>query len=84
MDGLYFPTSGVVQAFGLPLTEQAFQDDAFNYSFRRRVGLVFQDSDVQLFSPSVWDEVAFAPLQLGLGRDEVVARVDVALGRAAH
>ena len=80
MDGLYFSTSGVVKAFGLPLTEQAFQDDAFNYSFRRRVGLVFQDSDVQLFSPSVWDEVAFAPLQLGLGRDEVVARVDVALG----
>jgi cobalt/nickel transport system ATP-binding protein len=80
MDGLYFPASGVVQAFGLPLTEQAFQDDAFNYSFRRRVGLVFQDSDVQLFSPSVWDEVAFAPLQLGLGRAEVIQRVDAALG----
>jgi cobalt/nickel transport system ATP-binding protein len=80
MDGLYFPTSGAVRAFGAPLTEQAFQDDAFNYSFRRRVGLVFQDSDVQLFSPSVWDEVAFAPLQLGLSRDEVIARVDAALG----
>lgn len=80
MDGLYFPASGVVEAFGKPLTEQAFQDDAFNYSFRRRVGLVFQDSDVQLFSPSVWDEVAFAPLQLGLSRDEVIARVDAALG----
>jgi cobalt/nickel transport system ATP-binding protein len=80
MDGLYFPTGGAVRAFGAPLTEQAFQDEAFNYSFRRRVGLVFQDSDVQLFSPSVWDEVAFAPLQLGLSRDEVIARVDAALG----
>ncbi len=79
MDGLYFPTSGEVRAFGQPLTEQAFRDDEFNFAFRRRVGLVFQDSDVQLFSPSVWDEVAFAPLQLGLSREEVLARVEAAL-----
>ena len=80
MDGLYFATTGEVRAFGQPLTEEAFRDAAFNFSFRRQVGLVFQDSDVQLFSPSVWDEVAFAPLQLGLSRDEVIARVDAALG----
>ncbi len=79
LDGLYFPTSGVVRAFGQALTEQAFRDDEFNFAFRRRVGLVFQDSDVQLFSPSVWDDVAFAPLQLGLSREEVLARVDAAL-----
>ncbi len=79
MDGLYFPTSGAVRAFGQVLTEQAFRADEFNFAFRRRVGLVFQDSDVQLFSPSVWDDVAFAPLQLGLGRGEVLARVEAAL-----
>jgi len=79
MDGLYFPTSGEVRAFGQSLTEQAFRDDEFNFAFRRRVGLVFQDSDVQLFSPSVWDDVAFAPLQLGLSREEVLARVETAL-----
>ena len=79
MDGLYFPTSGEVRAFGQALTEQAFRDDEFNFAFRRRVGLVFQDSDVQLFSSSVWDEVAFAPLQLGLSREEVLARVEAAL-----
>ena len=55
-------------AFGKPLTEQFLQEDAFNFEFRRRVSLVFQDSDVQLFMPSVWDELAFAPLQLGVGR----------------
>jgi cobalt/nickel transport system ATP-binding protein len=43
------------------------------------VGLVFQDTDVQLFCPSVWDEVAFAPLQLDLPRAEVTARVEAAL-----
>jgi len=79
LNGLYYPTSGAVRAFGSTLSEEAFRDDGFNFNFRRRVGLVFQDSDVQLFSPSVWDEVAFAPLQLGLSRDEVIARVDGAL-----
>ncbi len=79
MDGLYFPTAGAVTAFGQPVTERAFQDEAFTFAFRRRVGLVFQDADVQLFSPSVWDEVAFAPLQLDLPRAEVVARVEAAL-----
>ncbi len=79
LDGLYYATSGVVRAFGSVLSEEAFRDDEFNFNFRRRIGLVFQDSDVQLFSPSVWDEIAFAPLQLGLSRADVIARVDAAL-----
>ncbi len=80
LDGLYFPTAGSIRAFGEPLTETALRNDEFNFRFRRQVGLVFQDSDVQLFSPSVLDEVAFAPLHLGLGRDEVLRRVEAALG----
>jgi cobalt/nickel transport system ATP-binding protein len=79
LDGLYFPTAGTVLAFSDPLTEAALREDGFNFTFRRRVGLVFQDSDVQLFSPSVLDEVAFAPLQLGLGREQVLERVEAAL-----
>lgn len=75
LDGLYYASAGSLTAFGQPLTEQAFQDDAFNFAFRRRVGLVFQDTDVQLFSPSVWDEIAFAPLQLGIDQVEVEERV---------
>jgi cobalt/nickel transport system ATP-binding protein len=79
LDGLYFPSQGSIRAFGSPLTENALRHDDFNFRFRRQVGLVFQDSDVQLFSPSVVDEVAFAPLQLGLGRDEVLQRVEAAM-----
>ena len=79
LDGLYFPTAGTITAFGTPLTEAALRNDDFNFDFRRRVGLVFQDSDVQLFSPSVTDELAFAPLQLGLPRAEVNRRVESAL-----
>lgn len=76
LDGLVAPTSGSIQAFGSPLSPEVLRDEAANSSFRSRVGLVFQDSEVQLFSPSVWDEVAFAPLQLGLGREAIVERVD--------
>lgn len=79
MDGLYFPTHGEIRAFGNPLTEEALRDDEYNFAFRRRVGLIFQDTDVQLFSASVLDEVAFAPLQLGLSHEEVNRRVDSAL-----
>jgi cobalt/nickel transport system ATP-binding protein len=79
LDGLYFPSQGEIAAFGQPLTEKALLDDAYNFSFRRKVGLVFQDTDVQLFSASVLDEIAFAPLQLGLPRSEVTRRVDEAL-----
>jgi cobalt/nickel transport system ATP-binding protein len=79
LDALYFPQSGVVRAFGESVTEQALQDEARALAFRRRVGLVFQDPDVQLFSPTVWDEVTFAPLHLGLARNEVIARAEWAM-----
>lgn len=79
LDGLYFPTAGTVRAFGRELSERAFREEAFNQAFRRRVGLVFQDPDVQLFLPSVLDEVAFAPLQLGLSAEQVEERVEWAL-----
>jgi cobalt/nickel transport system ATP-binding protein len=46
---------------------------------RARVGLVFQDPDDQLFMPTVREDVAFGPLNLGLPRAEVLARVDEAL-----
>ena len=79
LDGLYFPSQGSICAFGQPLSEDGLRDDAANFAFRRRVGLVFQDTDVQLFSPSVMDEIAFAPLQLGLAREEVLDRVEEAM-----
>lgn len=46
---------------------------------RRRVGLVFQDPDTQLFMPTVEEDVAFGPLNMGLSRDDVAKRVESAL-----
>ncbi len=78
LDALYFPSQGSIDYLGTALSEDTLRDEDFNFSFRRQVGLVFQDSDVQLFMPSVLDEIAFAPLQLGLPAAEVQKRVEEA------
>lgn len=79
LDGLLYPSSGELWAFAKPLTQETMADAEYALAFRRRVGLVFQDPDVQLFSPTVWDEVAFGPLQLGLLKEEVSERVKATL-----
>lgn len=76
LDGLAFPEKGSIAFCGEPLTEERLQTPEFAYPFRRRVGFVFQNPDVQLFSPTVFDEVAFGPLQLEWPREQVRAKVD--------
>jgi cobalt/nickel transport system ATP-binding protein len=76
---LIFPTSGEYYAFGTNVTEEIFdsiKDNEFRRYFRKKVGFVFQNSDVQLFSPTVFEEIAFGPLQLDLSKEEVRERVD--------
>ncbi|HEU5003055.1 MAG TPA: ABC transporter ATP-binding protein [Actinomycetota bacterium] len=76
LDGLIFPDSGAYRAFGAPVTEEALEDEQFNRAFRGRVGFIFQNSDAQVFSPTVREEIAFGPLNMGLPPAEVEARVD--------
>jgi cobalt/nickel transport system ATP-binding protein len=76
LDALCFPSSGTVSFCGDRLTPDMLRDDDYAISFRRRVAFVFQNPDVQLFNPTVFDEVAFAPLQLGWPTADVVGRVD--------
>ena len=73
--GLYFPDSGGISYFGEPLSEQHLRDDGFFYRFRREVGVVFQNPDIQLFNPSVFDELAFGPLQLRWPKQKIRQRV---------
>lgn len=75
LDGLCFPSAGSVRAFGEPLTQHRLQDDSFTFLFRRRVALVFQNPDVQLFNPTVFDEIAFGPLQLQWEQEAILRRV---------
>jgi cobalt/nickel transport system ATP-binding protein len=79
LDALIYATSGEVYAFGNPVTEERFnalEDNEFARYFRTKVGFVFQNPDVQLFSSTVFDEIAFGPLQLGLPREEVIKRTE--------
>lgn len=79
MDALVFPTSGEFLAFGRPVDEEVFDslaESEFRTYFRKRVAFVFQNSDVQLFSSTVFDEIAFGPLQLGMTSEEVADRVE--------
>jgi cobalt/nickel transport system ATP-binding protein len=77
LDGVVGPTAGTVRALGRDVAAVAAGEDGF--MFHREVGLVFQDPDIQLFSATVLDDVAFGPLQLGLTQDEVRERSDEAL-----
>ena len=71
-NGIYRPDSGTVLVAGQPL----------DYSrkglmaVRRRVGLVFQDPDNQLFSASVYQEISFGPMNLGMPEDEVRREIE--------
>jgi cobalt/nickel transport system ATP-binding protein len=64
---------GELTVAGMPLKEQNLP------LIRALVGLVFQNPDDQLFSPTVFEDVAFGPLHMGLPEDEVRARVEAAL-----
>lgn len=76
LDGLIFTNEGTFKAFGQLVTEEALNDEQFSQAFRQRVSFIFQNSDAQLFSTNVWEEIAFGPLQMKLGFDEVKHRVD--------
>jgi cobalt/nickel transport system ATP-binding protein len=75
MGGLYFAASGSVTAMGKSLTESSLEEDSFRRTFRSSVQMVFQNSDAQLFCPTVEDEIAFGPLQLDIPRAEVQSRI---------
>ena len=75
LNGYLTPVTGTVRIGDYPLTRQNLK------AVRRTVGMVFQDPDDQLFMPTVFDDVAFGPLNLGLPADDVEQRVLEALDR---
>lgn len=66
LDGLAFPDAGEVRYAGRRLDAAALDDATFRRAFRGEVGLLFQNVDAMLFNPTVEDEIAFGPRQLGL------------------
>jgi cobalt/nickel transport system ATP-binding protein len=76
LDALIFPNAGSITAFGGEITERAMRDAQTQRDFRKRVGFVFQNPDVQLFCPTVREDIVFGPLQLGVDHDEIRERLD--------
>lgn len=74
--GLLVPSEGRVVAFGVER-----RSEADFHEVRRRAGFVFQDPDDQLFCPTVAEDVAFGPLNLGISRAEAMEIVDRTLGQ---
>lgn len=81
LGGLSFPQRGEVSFYGERLAESRFSDEDFSTRFRKRVGIVFQNPDVQLFNASVLEEVAFGPLQMRWPKEKVRESVDAALAK---
>lgn len=75
LNGYLVPTSGEIRIGDTPLTKTTLPE------IRRTVGMVFQEPDDQLFMPTVYDDVAFGPYNLGLPGPEVEKRVTGALER---
>ncbi len=74
-NGLILPTSGEVNIGGIPVAKKT------SVAVRRAVGMLFQNPDDQLFMPTVEEDVAFGPLNMGLEQQEVERRVRIALER---
>ena len=73
LNGCLVPKEGTVRVGDFPLNRKTLPH------VRRAVGMVFQDPDDQLFMPTVYDDVAFGPLNMGLPTEEADARVEEAL-----
>jgi len=73
MNGYMLPSAGLISIGDLELTKKTRQE------IRKKVGVVFQNPDDQLFMSTVYDDVAFGPLNLGMSAEKVIDRVNSAL-----
>ena len=73
VNGLFKPSEGHVNVLDVPVVGSNLRE------VRMKVGLVFQDPDDQLFCPTLWEDIAFGPLNMGLSEGEVARRTKEAL-----
>lgn len=75
INGLVFPSKGHYFFGEDEITEKKLKNQSFAKEFHKKIGFVFQNSDVQLFCSNVYDEIAFGPRQMGMKEEEVEKRV---------
>lgn len=76
INGLAFPEIGTYIFDGEEISQKSMKNQKFSKAFHQKIGYVFQNTDVQLFCSSVYDELAFAPRQMGLTEVEISQRVN--------
>jgi len=77
LDALIFADAGTVRAFGLDVCEKEMSKADVQRMFRSKAGFVFQNPDIQLFCPTVKEDIVFGPLQLGVDTKEIAERLSV-------
>lgn len=75
LNGLLFADRGTYIFDGEEITEKKMKSQTFSKSFHKKIGYVFQNTELQLFCSGVYDEIAFGPRQMGMKEEEVEQRV---------
>lgn len=76
INGLITASDGKYLFEGKEITDKELQNESFSKSFHKKIGFVFQNSEMQLFCSNVYDEIAFGPRQMGMDEEEVKRRVE--------
>ncbi|AYD39398.1 ABC transporter ATP-binding protein [Clostridium fermenticellae] len=76
INGLIYPDHGSYRFEGDEINYKKLQNEKFSKQFHKKIGFVFQNSEVQLFCSNVYDEVAFGPRQMSMDENEVRERVE--------
>jgi cobalt/nickel transport system ATP-binding protein len=79
INALVFPESGEVSFEGKQINEKALKENNLGMQLRQRMGYIFQNPDIQLFCPTVFDELLFGPLQLNIPLDIAQERAELTL-----
>lgn len=76
INGLIFPSSGTYYYKENIINEKLLRDNSFSKKFHKEIGFIFQNSEVQLFTSNVYDEIAFGVRQMGMDEEKVKERVE--------
>lgn len=76
INGLISPEAGSYFFDGEEINYKKLQNEKFSKAFHKKIGFVFQNSEVQLFCSNVYDEIAFGPRQMGMSEEEVRIRAE--------
>jgi len=76
LNGIIFSSQGKYFFDETEISEEKIKDNKFSKFFHKKIGFVFQNSDTQLFCSTVFEEIAFGPIQMGLSNEDIEKRAN--------